>query len=43
MMESFFDPDNLLYFPYVVVVVVVVVAAIETRAEYKLDGGSFHV
>ena len=34
MMESFFDPDNLLYFPF---------ASTKTQAEYKPDGGFVHI
>ena len=38
-MESFYDPDNLLYFPSAAAVV----AVAETQAEYKPDGGSVHI
>ena len=38
-MESFSNPDNLLYFPSAATVV----AAVETQAEYKPDDGSVHI
>ena len=39
-MESFFDSDNLLCFPFAVVDVI---ATAKTQAEYKPDGGSVHI